>query len=118
MYFLDKNKIDNKGDNKLGIPANIFNAMYSGISKALSGSMSELPNEVIGILSGIFGLNSGQKPTLVDLRLKADISMNGTISSRGSLPSMVIIYPAIIKSMKLKEERQETWHKVVYVDEF
>ncbi len=92
MSFLEKNKINNQGENNLGLSKGVFNAMYSGITKALSGSMSDLPKNISGILSGIFGLNSTKQPTLVDLRLETNMTMDGTISSRGSLPSMPISF--------------------------
>ncbi|MCM1300741.1 MAG: hypothetical protein NC226_03350 [Bacteroides cellulosilyticus] len=95
INFFDKNRIaktENITGNKLSIPAGIFETMYSGLSKALSGSMSELPGKIMGIFSSVFGLNSAQKPTLVNLRLETDISLNGTISSKGSLPSMPISF--------------------------
>lgn len=90
LNFLDNNKQGDNGKNNLGLSKPVFDKVYSGISSALSGSMEELPGKAINLLSAIFGFN--QSPTLVDLRLEADINLTGTISSRGSFPSMPISF--------------------------
>lgn len=90
--FLEKNKKEGRDDNNtLNLPSSFFDSMYSGISSALSGSIKDLPKKIINVFSAVLGVNQ-QTPTLVDLRLDVNLSLEGSISSKGSFPSMPIVF--------------------------
>ncbi len=92
MNFLNKNKTNDRGGNKLGISESVFRSIEGGVSKALSNAFKDLPGAVMDLFSSIFGFGSGNQPMLVDLRFRAHLSMEGEITSKGSFPSMPVSF--------------------------
>jgi hypothetical protein len=88
--FLDYNKLDASGTNRLGIPKEIFKNISLGISTAISNGASSLPGLGISILSALFGGSSTSYPVSLNINMKTDIKLEGTATDNGSFPSMPI----------------------------
>lgn len=80
------------GENKLGLPNNVFKGINQGLGSALSGSVSSLPGAAFGLLNALLGgsSDSGIKP--VNLTLEADITLEGRTSENGSFPSSPVSF--------------------------
>lgn len=77
--------LSGKDAGKLGLPAKVFSAITDGVSGALKESSKGIPGAIVGILSGLFGGNSG--PQTVSLNLNSTITLTGTTTSKGSFPA-------------------------------
>lgn len=85
--FLNKNRIDSTGSNKLGLPSTIFNSLSSGLSGALSSIGGGLPGVAFGMISGIISGSLGTTPQAISMNIDTNVKMEGTAQSEGSLPS-------------------------------
>lgn len=85
-WVADNTINESTGENSLGLPNAVFKDISSGISKALTTSVSDFPGVVIKFLSGIFG-GSGVTAVPVNLTMKTTIELTGSITSGGSFPS-------------------------------
>ncbi|MBN9380430.1 MAG: hypothetical protein J0H74_06675 [Chitinophagaceae bacterium] len=82
--------------NHLGLPANVFESMQSGLSSGLSGVVKN-------IFSGIFG--SGGSTQNVDLTLNAKITLTGSATQSGALipdPGLTVGLPGTTNSQSVQ----------------
>jgi hypothetical protein len=85
-FFKNNTVNENTGENKIGLPSKVFKSILSGVSSAISGSAKDLPGAVFNVLSSILkGGSNGT--TLVNLKLDANIILNGSGKEAGSFPS-------------------------------
>lgn len=84
--FLENNKIDSTGANKLGLPKTIFKAALTGVNAALKGTTGNIPGAVVDIFSSILG-GASSSAMMVNLNIQTDITLNGTGTNSGSFPS-------------------------------
>jgi hypothetical protein len=83
--FITKNTVNKStGENKLGLPKQIFAGLAKGGSSALSAAAGNLPGAIMGLFSAIIG---GSKETPISLTMKADIELSGTGTEGGAFPS-------------------------------
>lgn len=84
--FLTRNTVnENTGENKIGLPNNIFKSALKGITGALTGSIGDIPGALTNIFSAIFGGSSAG--TTTTFNVNATMTLNGTSTSGGSFPS-------------------------------
>lgn len=89
--FLENNKIDSSGTNKLGLPKSIFKAALTGVNAAIKGASGNIPGAVIDIFSSILG-GASSSTMMVNLNIQTDITLEGTGTSSGSFPSSPISF--------------------------
>jgi len=89
--FLNKNTINPEtGENKLGIPKEVFKGVLKGAASALSGGTGKLPGAVMNIFNSIIG-GSSSSPVL-NLTLSADLLLEGSSNNGGAIPSTPISF--------------------------
>lgn len=89
LTLLEKNKLDDNGNNSLGIPAGIFKNLYNGAIQMAEGAQSGLSGCVPGILNAI-QYKGTNKP--LNLTINMDIQMEGDRSIQGSFPSTPVSF--------------------------
>lgn len=84
--FINHNMLnDDTGENKLGLPKKTYLAIYKGIKDAVSSSVKDLPDAGMKILNAILG--GGSTTTPISLKVNIDLSIKGTNTKGGALPS-------------------------------
>lgn len=73
------------GENKLGLPKGVFKDLVKGVSAALSSAAGGLPGAAMSLLSAVIG--GGSTSTPISFDLKADITLEGTMTNSGAFPS-------------------------------
>ncbi|MCD8167481.1 MAG: hypothetical protein LUE93_16105 [Bacteroides sp.] len=90
------NEIENpaagQNNNSLGLPNFMFNALKTGVDKALSGTISSLAGTGFKLLSAIFGGGKNKSPVPVNYTMSTTISFKGTGTNSGSFPSMPLSF--------------------------
>lgn len=86
------NTINEKtGENRLGLPDYIFRELSSGVLKAFSSGLSQLPKIGKRLLSAVFG-GTGTGPTAISFSMEANMTLEGEQTSQGSFPSTPISF--------------------------
>lgn len=84
--FLEKNRLNETGDNKLGLPDKVFQSVSKGVLDAVKSSGKDIPSKISGLFSSVLSSN-GNDTKLVNLIIDAEIKLNGTATEGGSFPS-------------------------------
>ena len=87
--FFERNLLNpSTGENKTGLPNNIFKSIYNELVETCSSSNTQdgIPKKIMGILSSLFK-GEGSKLPPINLVLDAQIKLKGNIAEKGSLPS-------------------------------
>ena len=90
LEYLNAMKDDDNGKNKIGISKNVFKALLSGASSAMSSFASGLPTIAFDIFNAVFGGKNGASMQQVSLTANAEMTLRGEASESGSFPSMPI----------------------------
>lgn len=90
-HFLDKGTINSStGENKLGLPKEVFKPILQGVKSAISSSSSKLPGAMMNVFNSILGGTSNGP--MLNLMLDAKIKLEGTGKDSGSFPSTPISF--------------------------
>lgn len=96
VNFLENNsktQVNSKdSNNKLGLSNDVFSAIKNGVSSILSGSTGDILKKPIKFLSAILGGSSGSGPMPINLRINANMTLEGGSTSGGAFPSTPILF--------------------------
>ncbi|MBC8985290.1 hypothetical protein H9X96_05835 [Pedobacter sp. N36a] len=86
LEFFNKHTSNKEtGENKIGVPNDIFKSILQGLKGALTSNIGKLPEAVIGLFSAILGGSSGSNN--INLGVDLDARLEGTSVNTGSFPS-------------------------------
>ena len=86
---LDKYKTNDDGNNTIGLPKSLFKGIYDGVKKATTNFPSGISSGITNLFSAIIG-GARSTATPISLNINAQISLTGTKTSTGALPSTPI----------------------------
>lgn len=93
LNTISKNTLNSTaGENKLGLPKDIFKNLSSGISNALSGATGNLAKMGANLLSAIVGGSSTSGPIPVCFTFNTQIELQGRGTEGGAFPSTPVSF--------------------------
>lgn len=87
----ERTKKGTDGSNKLGLNKSVFNKIGEGLKSAVSAATHGVFGDIVNVFSAIIGPQS-ISPVPINMNVSGNVTLKGTLSSSGSLPSMPISF--------------------------